>query len=270
MAMTYHANCHCGAFKLSFATPAPIDAAVLCDCSACSKNGYVFVMDPENVVFTKGVESALGSYSFGRKVHEHKFCKTCGTSMFLKEIRGDEVHMFISLRAVQTIDVSALANKRVFDGSKTPPAYVTPTPPSPPAADSSSPDAEIYSGSCHCGAITYAFRAPKISSATECNCSICTRLGALWTYIPTASLAVKLTEETAVTEYMFGTKQAAHTFCSTCGVDVYTRFAGPESSVLSPVMRALNVRTLNGVDISAWEVKKADGKAYPPEYVVPE
>ena len=39
---------------------------------------------------------------------------------------------------------------------------------------------KTYRGSCHCGAIRFAFKGPeKIENGLRCNCSICRRKGAL-------------------------------------------------------------------------------------------
>ena len=38
-----------------------------------------------------------------------------------------------------------------------------------------------HEGSCHCGAIGITLEDDPVE-ASECNCSICRRTGALWTY----------------------------------------------------------------------------------------
>ena len=45
------------------------------------------------------------------------------------------------------------------------------------------PDAQTYSGSCHCGAIAYTVEVDP-AQALKCNCSICTKLGAVWAFAP--------------------------------------------------------------------------------------
>ncbi|KAJ7912431.1 hypothetical protein B0H13DRAFT_2327438 [Mycena leptocephala] len=41
----------------------------------------------------------------------------------------------------------------------------------------------VYHGNCHCGAVAYTLLNPeKISTVNDCDCSICSRHGALWTY----------------------------------------------------------------------------------------
>ncbi|KAJ7053925.1 glutathione-dependent formaldehyde-activating enzyme [Mycena amicta] len=266
--VSYHGNCHCGAFKFTFTTASELKQAVACDCSICSRNGYLFAKDGEFVVTKGDVNSTLSTYTFGTHAYQHKFCAICGTSILVKAV--DDSVLLVNLRAIENIDLASLALNTDFKGSVLEPAYQPPTAPLP--ITQPAPGDVTYTGSCHCGAVAYTLVQPaKISTVTECNCSICSRNGVLLAYIATKDLTVRGGDSDVVTEYEFNTKQGQHTFCKTCGVLVYTRFAGPEDhSFLSPARRALNVRTLNGVDVSEFEVNKVDGKARGPAYVVPE
>jgi len=54
-----------------------------CNCSICTKSGYILVYPKrEDVAFTAG-EATLSEYRFGKKNKPHKFCPNCGTSMFI-------------------------------------------------------------------------------------------------------------------------------------------------------------------------------------------
>ena len=39
--------------------------------------------------------------------------------------------------------------------------------------------AEHYQGSCHCGAVKFAYEGEKITKGLRCSCSICSRKGAM-------------------------------------------------------------------------------------------
>ena len=52
-----------------------------------------------------------------------------------------------------------------------------------------------------------------------------------------------------LTSYRFNTKKSSHMFCPTCGVSIFNI---PEGDF--PLL-PINVRTLNGVDVEAMEVK---------------
>ena len=70
-----------------------------------------------------------------------------------------------------------------------------------------------HDGSCHCGAINITIENDPVE-ASECNCSICRRTGALWTYASPARVAV--TGEGI--GYVQGDRMLTLFHCSTCGV----------------------------------------------------
>ncbi len=67
-------------------------------------------------------------------------------------------------------------------------------------------------GSCHCGAITIRIaRAP--TSVSECNCSLCRRIGGLWHYLPPAQVQVAGEAK----GYVQGDCMLTTWHCPTCG-----------------------------------------------------
>ncbi|KAI4147207.1 MAG: hypothetical protein LQ341_001846 [Variospora aurantia] len=78
----YFGNCHCAAVKFKVHMP-PLDEHQVktCNCSICSRNGYMHVYPARaDVVYLKGEDSVKGYY-FGGKKAEHKFCPNCGSSI---------------------------------------------------------------------------------------------------------------------------------------------------------------------------------------------
>ena len=69
--------------------------------------------------------------------------------------------------------------------------------------------------SCHCGAVQLSVpEAP--TQLTDCNCSVCRRIGALWAYYPVTQVQVTgHTEHTAV--YVWGNKTLRIVRCAHCG-----------------------------------------------------
>jgi len=69
---------------------------------------------------------------------------------------------------------------------------------------------KTYNGSCHCGNVTFNFEHEKIESALRCNCSICTRKGAMMTdfVIPPNEFSYKLKEDDSLGRYQFDNKIA--------------------------------------------------------------
>ncbi|KAL7619899.1 hypothetical protein AAE478_010446 [Parahypoxylon ruwenzoriense] len=126
----YDANCHCG--KVQFAVTMPdirSSKIITCNCSVCTKNGYLFVYPkPENVVFSSG-EQHMSSYRFGSKKKSHKFCPTCGTSILIDFAECDrEVERQVTAINIRTFAgienvIGDLDFKQVDGKTKLGPAY---------------------------------------------------------------------------------------------------------------------------------------------------
>ncbi|KAK3316000.1 glutathione-dependent formaldehyde-activating enzyme [Apodospora peruviana] len=83
-AKTYHGSCHCGAVTLALKS-APLDKdypdkVLVCNCSVCERNAYVWIQPPAEAVAIQG-EKNLVRYEFGRRIVAKTFCKTCGVHM---------------------------------------------------------------------------------------------------------------------------------------------------------------------------------------------
>jgi hypothetical protein len=88
------------------------------------------------------------------------------------------------IRALADVDLWSLP-VRLSDGAATGPPYNVPAP----VEVRDIPEGStVYSGSCHCGAVGYTLVSPeKITSATDCDCSICSRVCSVCTiYFQTA------------------------------------------------------------------------------------
>ncbi|WP_461516809.1 GFA family protein [Porticoccus sp.] len=74
-----------------------------------------------------------------------------------------------------------------------------------------------YSGSCHCGAVTFEAEAPEQVEVEDCNCSICAKSGYLHLIVPKKNFRLLSGEEQLQT-YTFNSGVAKHTFCRICGI----------------------------------------------------
>jgi hypothetical protein len=112
----------------------------------------------------------------------------------------------------------------------------------------------MYKGSCHCGKVRFEI-VTDLNSAAECNCSICTKKGALHHRVPPERFKLVAGED-ALTLYQFGTKTAKHWFCKYCGIHP---FSNPRAA---PDQYSINVHCLDNVDLSkaSLEIKKFDGR----------
>ena len=108
-----------------------------------------------------------------------------------------------------------------------------------------------YQGSCHCGRVAFELEA-RLDYVMECNCSLCRRVGALWHGASESSFRITSGEDELVL-YQFNTKTAKHYSCKHCGVHPFSR---PR---LDPSRWAVNVRCIDGVDLSTLPKKHFDG-----------
>jgi len=112
-----------------------------------------------------------------------------------------------------------------------------------------------YQGSCHCGRVAFEVEG-EVTSVMECNCSICSRKGALLWFVPRAQLRLLTPEENAST-YLFNKHVIRHRFCPVCGIHPYGEGVDPSGKPTA----AINVRCLDGVDFSALPVTHFDGRS---------
>lgn len=109
-----------------------------------------------------------------------------------------------------------------------------------------------YSGSCHCGRVRFTVRLSSLV-ADVCNCSICNMKGFVHAIVPPADFEL-LAGADALQSYRFNTGTAEHTFCRHCGVHpFYTPRSDPDKV-------DVNVRCLDGVELSALQLRDFDGK----------
>lgn len=113
---------------------------------------------------------------------------------------------------------------------------------------------KIYHGSCHCGTVRFEVNA-QINKVVDCNCSICTKKGALHHRVAAEQFKL-IAGENSLGLYQFDSKEAKHYFCKNCGIHSfsYPRIAPDEISV--------NVRCLDDFDLKTEQFKtiKFDGR----------
>jgi hypothetical protein len=78
--MNYKGSCHCG--QISFEVEGTLEQAMECNCSHCSRKGYLlwFVPRPQFKLLT--AEEDLVTYTFNKHVIKHHFCPKCGCAPF--------------------------------------------------------------------------------------------------------------------------------------------------------------------------------------------
>jgi hypothetical protein len=111
-----------------------------------------------------------------------------------------------------------------------------------------------YRGSCHCGQIAFEVEG-DLPEVMSCNCSMCQRKGALMWFMPRAAVQL-LTPPERMSTYQFNKHVINHRFCPTCGIHPFGEGIAPNGQE----MAAVNVRCLEGVDVSTLKVKHFNGR----------
>lgn len=118
------------------------------------------------------------------------------------------------------------------------------------------PEAKAYTGGCHCGQIRYDVTS-DLAQVTSCNCSICSKLGALWIFVSPQEFALKSGQD-GLADYQFHKNVIHHRFCPVCGVESFAQGQMPDGTP----MFAVNVRCLDDVDVWTLTVTPIDGKSF--------
>lgn len=112
-----------------------------------------------------------------------------------------------------------------------------------------------YQGSCHCGQISFEVDG-NLEQVMECNCSHCSRKGYLLWFLPRSQLNL-LSSDAGLATYTFNKHVIKHHFCSQCGCAPFG--FGERSGV---AMTAINVRCLEGVEVSSLKKVPVDGRSF--------
>ncbi len=110
-----------------------------------------------------------------------------------------------------------------------------------------------FSGSCHCGRVTFAVDADLPKEATSCNCSHCWRKGLILAFFPATQ--VKVEGESALETYKFNKHVISHRFCKICGTQPFAAARGPDGAE----MQAINLRCVPSVDLDALTIRYHNG-----------
>jgi hypothetical protein len=111
----------------------------------------------------------------------------------------------------------------------------------------------VYRGGCHCGRIAYEVVGPVDGRVSQCNCSICTKKAYVHWIIPRERFRL-LTPREDLATYTFNTHAAKHHFCPRCGVaPFYIARSDPDKI-------DVNLRCVEGVDLTAFEIQQFDGR----------
>jgi len=105
---------------------------------------------------------------------------------------------------------------------------------------------------CHCTAVRFELAEPP-SWVLDCNCTICRRYGAIWTYPGPGQLALVAGAD-ATDTYRWGEESLAFHRCKTCGCVTHTTAV----DVDPPRLFSLNARMIPTLDPKSVRLRQKD------------
>jgi len=100
-------SCHCGAVE--FTAQGEIDQVIECNCSHCSRKGFLLWFGPRESFCVTAGEDKLTTYTFNKHMIEHQFCSVCGCQPFGLGSMPDGTRMTaINARCVDGIDLGGI------------------------------------------------------------------------------------------------------------------------------------------------------------------
>lgn len=117
-----------------------------------------------------------------------------------------------------------------------------------------------YEGSCHCGAIAFAYSSelpPERWSVRSCQCSFCRAHGARCTSDPDGRVRFRISKPDELIRYRFALRTADFLICRSCGVYV--------GAVLESEGEAFAIVNLNALDAPATTLPEPRETSYDAE-----
>ncbi|MBL9102201.1 MAG: GFA family protein [Myxococcales bacterium] len=111
---TYTGGCHCG--RVRFEVQANLDTVISCNCSICSKSGFLAAFTPAAAFKQTSGQDSMKEYLFNKMRAHHQFCTHCGIKPFShgKGPDGGDMVVF-NVRCLDDIDLAGL-KLTPFDG----------------------------------------------------------------------------------------------------------------------------------------------------------
>ncbi len=114
--MNGHAGgCHCGRVRFEVEGPPEIEVTE-CNCSVCSKSGYLHYIVPKTQFRLLSGRDDLVTYRFNTGVAEHMFCRICGIKSFYVP-RSHPDGVSVNARCIDPDTVAEISVVRRFDGA---------------------------------------------------------------------------------------------------------------------------------------------------------
>jgi len=111
----------------------------------------------------------------------------------------------------------------------------------------------MIKGNCHCGAISFELD-DQPEWLTQCNCSICRRLGTVWAHAPVDKVTLNADSGASIA-YSWGDKELAFHSCKTCGSTTHWVSREPKEGAVM----AVNTSLVEPAQLAKIRVRQFDG-----------
>ena len=106
-AKRYEGGCHCGTVRFEVSTD--LAQVIECNCSHCSKKGFLLTFVPGDALAVTSGEDQLSEYRFNKHVISHLFCRACGVQSFGRGKGPGGVEMAaVNVRCLDGVDLATL------------------------------------------------------------------------------------------------------------------------------------------------------------------
>ena len=112
MPQTMSGSCHCA--RVRFRVTADLSGVTECNCSICTKKGFLHLIVPSEAFELLSGADALTTYRFNTGTAQHTFCTTCGIHPFYVP-RSDPDKIDVNVRCLDGVDLTGL-KPHLFDG----------------------------------------------------------------------------------------------------------------------------------------------------------
>src|SRR5215467_7629652 len=104
--MSHTGSCHCGEIK--FEVQGTFDEAIECNCSHCSRKGYLLWFVPRADFALQSPESSLSTYTFNKHAIRHHFCSRCGCAPFGFGASHGREMAAVNVRCLDGVELSSV------------------------------------------------------------------------------------------------------------------------------------------------------------------
>ena len=107
-------SCHCG--KITFEVEGEPSQVLECNCSHCSRKGYLLWFVPRGKLRITSSTDSLSTYKFNKHVIAHHFCAHCGFAPFgFGASPTGEATAAVNARCLVSVDLAGLT-RIPYDG----------------------------------------------------------------------------------------------------------------------------------------------------------